>query len=71
MTERLSILKPLDPNEDNAVRLWAEIWKLRSEARGPGDYETWRDAAVDEKMKRIKAEKELAELKSKLGDLLK
>lgn len=64
------MLKPLDPNEDNAVRLWAEIWMLRSEAKGPGEHETWRDAAVDEKTKRIKAESELKDLREKLRTLV-
>lgn len=60
------ILEPLDSNEDNPVRLWAEIWKLRSETKGPDDYETWRDAAIDEKMKRVKAEQKLQALRDKL-----
>lgn len=66
----IDILKPLDSNESNPVALWAEIWKLRSQAKGPDEFETWRDCAIDEKMKRIKAEKELKELKQKIQALL-
>jgi hypothetical protein len=63
-------LGPLGPHENDPVRLWAEIWKLRAEARGPYDFETWRDAAVAEKMHRVKAERELKELREQISMVL-
>ena len=70
-------MAPLDDNEENPTRLWAEIWKLRNEAKGPDGFDTWRDAAIDEKMKRKleevrtkKVMQELAELKQRIRDLL-
>lgn len=50
----------LDPNETNPaclwgdtnpVRLWAEIHRLRAELQGPDGYATWKDAAIDLKLK--------------------
>jgi hypothetical protein len=52
-------MAPLDDNENNQVRLWAEIHKLRSEARGPEGFETWRDAALHERLRAVKVEDEL------------
>lgn len=63
-------LGPLGLHENDPVRLWAEIWKLRSEARGPDDYETWRDAAVAEKMQRIATERKLKELRDQVTMVL-
>ncbi len=51
-------MAPLDDKENNPVRLWAEIHKLRSEARGPEKFETSRDAAIHERMRAVKAETE-------------
>jgi hypothetical protein len=64
------MMGPLDPNESNSTRLWAEIWKLRNEAQGPSGFETWRDAAIEEKIRRVAAEHELNELKRKLRTLV-
>ncbi len=52
-------MAPLDDKENNPVRLWAEIHKLRSEARGPDKFETWRDAAIHERMRAVAAESAL------------
>lgn len=57
--------KVLDPNEDNPVALWARIYHLESLLKGPDGFETWQDAAVSERIRRVKAEKELEELKKK------
>lgn len=38
------------------VLLWAEIHRLRAEAKGPDGFATWRDAAVAERVRRVKAE---------------
>jgi hypothetical protein len=56
----------LDPNESNSSVLWAEIWRLRAEAKGPAGFDTWRDAAVEERYKRAKVEGALMELRSML-----
>lgn len=47
----------IDPNEQDAVVLWAEIWRLRTALRGPDGYATWQDAAVAERARRIQAER--------------
>jgi hypothetical protein len=66
----IGILGPLDANENDPTRLWAEIWKLRAEARGPDKYETWRDAAIEEKMKRLAAERCLEAFRDQIRGLL-
>ncbi|MDO9252554.1 MAG: hypothetical protein Q7U48_13525 [Hydrogenophaga sp.] len=48
----------LDSEEDPA-RLWAEIHTLRAAVAGPQGYATWQDAAVAERVRRVKAEREL------------
>ena len=47
-------LNPLDDNEEDPARLWAEIHTLREAIKGPDGYDTWQDAAVSERWKRIK-----------------
>lgn len=56
------MLPPLDDNEDNPFRLWAEIHKLRHEVKGPDGFETWRDAAIDERRRRVELQKKYDEL---------
>jgi hypothetical protein len=56
----MSNLEPLDPNESDAVRLWAEIHALRAAVKGPDGFATWQDAAVAERVRRVKAEQALA-----------
>jgi hypothetical protein len=52
---------PADLNDDaTAVQLWAEIHRLRAAVKGPDGFETWQDAAVSERVRRVKAEKALA-----------
>lgn len=50
----------LDPNEEDAGVLWAEIHRLRAAVQGPDGYETWQQAAVAERVRRVKAEAALA-----------
>lgn len=50
------LMSPLSPNEENPVRLWAEIHKLRAEIQGPQGYRTWKDAAIAERHRRIQGE---------------
>lgn len=48
----------LDTEEDPA-RLWAEIHLLRAAVQGPDGYATWKDAAVVERVRRVRAEQAL------------
>jgi len=41
-------LGPLDADETDAVRLWAEIHALRAAVQGPAGYASWQDAATVE-----------------------
>ncbi|KWU26335.1 hypothetical protein AS149_25435 [Burkholderia cenocepacia] len=45
---------------DNAVLLHAEIHRLRAKVQGPDGFDTWKDAALDERTRRIAAESKLA-----------
>jgi hypothetical protein len=47
----------LRDDEDDPTALWAEIHRLRHEAKGPDGYDTWRDAAVAERRRRADAER--------------
>lgn len=59
----------LDPNEQDAVTLWAEIWRLRTALQGPDGYATWQDAATAERVRRVKAEAAVAEVNAFNGAL--
>lgn len=48
-------------DESDAVALWAEIWRLRAAVKGPNGYASWQDAATDERIRRVKAERKLSE----------
>jgi hypothetical protein len=50
---------PANENDWTEVDLWAEIHRLRAAVQGPDGYATWQDAAVDERIKRVKAERTL------------
>ena len=39
---------------------WAELFRLREAVKGPAGYATWQDAATDERIRRVKAERALA-----------
>lgn len=47
----------LRDDESDPVVLWAEIHRLQCEAKGPDGFATWKDAAVAERIRRVKAEK--------------
>ena len=55
-------LSKLDPNEADPVVLWAEIARLNSALQGPEGFATWQDAAVAERIRRVKAERSPAYL---------
>jgi hypothetical protein len=42
--------------EDLVAQEWAELFQLREDIKGPEGYETWKDAAVAERIRRVKAE---------------
>jgi hypothetical protein len=46
----------LEPNESDAVTLWAEIHRLRAAVKGPEGYDSWQDAATAERVRRVRAE---------------
>jgi hypothetical protein len=49
----------LADDEENPSLIWAEVHRLRAKLRGPTGYATWSDAALDERNKRIAAERDL------------
>lgn len=51
------------PKDAAAHSLWAEIFKLRYQIAGPDGFVTWKDAAVDERQRRVKLEQELGKLR--------
>lgn len=53
-------LGKLDPDEGDAVRLWAEIHLLREMLKGPPGFTSWQDAAVSERMAKNEALRKLA-----------
>lgn len=42
----------LNDGQASKEELWAEIWRLREEAKGPGGFTTWKDAAIHERVAR-------------------
>jgi hypothetical protein len=46
----------INPNESDPCVLWAEIHRLSEELKGPQGYETWKDAAIAERLRATKAE---------------
>lgn len=54
--------EPTQPATQEAMDAehWAELHRLREAVRGPDGYATWQDAATAERIRRVKAERELA-----------
>lgn len=50
----------LNENEADPCVLWAEIARLRAAVAGPKGFATWQDAATDERVRRVRAERALA-----------
>jgi hypothetical protein len=46
----------VDPDVSDPCVLWAEIHRLSEELKGPEGYETWKDAAIAERLRATKAE---------------
>ena len=55
----------ISDTEDNPILLWAEIHDLRAKLKGPDDFETWRDAAISERLRRVEAERKLKDAADK------
>jgi hypothetical protein len=56
-------LGPLLDSEEDPARLWAEIHRLRAAAQGPAGYASWQEAATAERVRRVRAENEVADAK--------
>jgi hypothetical protein len=41
------------PTPDDNANLWAELYRLREDVKGPEGVATWKEAAISERMKRI------------------
>ena len=52
-------------DDSSATEMWAEIHRLRTLLKGPAGFDTWQDAATDERIKRVDAEKQLAALRAR------
>ena len=44
----------------------AEIQRLEADQQGPDGFDTWKDAAIDERVRRVKAEAEIEDKKASL-----
>lgn len=50
---------------DSELELQTKIYELKAEMEGPGEYATWKDAAVTERSKRVTAEAAIAKLEER------
>jgi hypothetical protein len=66
----LARLSSSDPDFDDCAAACALIYRLCHEIKGPDGYATWKDAATDERVRRIRAERALAQRNDvSLGEL--
>ena len=63
-----SMATELQPDEDDAVALWAEIHRLRAAVQGPDGYATWQEAATAERVRRVQAEEALAKFDAQAAE---
>lgn len=47
------------PTEEADADIYAELYRLRSEIKGPDGFDTWRDAAIAEKKARVELERQI------------
>ena len=47
-----------------AAEAWRQVHLLKAETSGPDGFATWKDAATDERVRRVKAEAEAARLRA-------
>ena len=52
----------------DAAEAWRQVHLLKAETSGPDGFATWKDAATDERVRRVKAEAEAARLRATLLD---
>lgn len=48
-----------------------ELVRLREEVKGPTGFDTWKDAAIDERLKRVALERQLKEIKEVAEELIR
>lgn len=70
MNEQQRLATDAELNAATHAELCAEIFRLRAALKGPDGYTTWMDAAVDEKVKRIAAERKLQALRDHIQGCL-
>lgn len=70
-TQAIAQTAPAVAGEAMDAEHWAELHRLRQEVKGPDGYATWRDAAVDERLKRVATEKLLTEKCGTCGVIIK
>jgi len=58
-----------DRAEADAVEAWRQVHLFKAEAGGPDGFATWKDAAIDERLRRVKAEAERDELRERVARL--
>lgn len=68
MTNRLTTDDEL--NKASPEELVAEIFRLRSELKGPDGFATWQEAAVAERQARVAVEKKLRDLNDYVSSCL-
>ena len=56
--------------EADAVEAWRQVHLFKAEAGGPDGFATWKDAAIDERLRRVKAETERADLRERVARLV-
>ncbi len=52
-----------------AAEAWRQVHLLKAETSGPDGFATWKDAATDERVRRVKAEAEAARLRAELDEI--
>lgn len=53
---------PQEPEVKADAEIYAELYRLRAEIKGPDGFDTWKDAAISEKKARIACEKRVPEI---------
>lgn len=56
--------------EADAVEAWRQVHLFKTEAGGPDGFATWKDAAINERLRRVKAEAELTALRERMARLV-
>ena len=51
-----------EPTDDPCL-LWAEIYRLRALLTPPDGFNSWKDAAINERLRRVRAENEITDAK--------